>query len=180
MALIKMLAFVLLLGILQAPRTADISPLPDRDLKTSTISLSRKGCFGACPIYTVTIHGDGRVQYSGKKYVKVAGEQQGFMPPETIRTLFDEFETAKFFSIADQYSQAHCACKRRCTDMPAAVLELSLKGNTHRINHYYGCGCAPRILFDLERTVDKAANIEKWTGDTSQTGPLGTTCMETP
>lgn len=47
-------------------QTPDLSSLSDADLKTLTIQLERTGCYGTCPAYSVTIHGDGRVEYNGK------------------------------------------------------------------------------------------------------------------
>ena len=46
--------------------TPDLSSISDADLATLTIQLERTGCFGSCPAYSITMHGDGRVEYSGK------------------------------------------------------------------------------------------------------------------
>ena len=58
-------------------QTPDLSSLSDADLKTVTIQLERTGCYGTCPGYSVTIHGDGRVEYNGKSHVKEIGTQEG-------------------------------------------------------------------------------------------------------
>jgi len=123
----------------------------------------------------VTIHGDGRVEYAGKDNVKVKGAREGRVEG-TLKVLVSEFARANFLAITDQYSEKKCAC-RRCTDMPSAVTEISVGAVTHRIDHYYGCGCAPKLLFELESAIDKAAHAEQWTGDVSKQGPFGTTCF---
>src|SRR5262245_13102887 len=38
-------------------------------------SLTETGCFGSCPVYTVTIYADGRVLYEGNAFVKVVGQR---------------------------------------------------------------------------------------------------------
>jgi hypothetical protein len=60
--------------------------------------------------------------------------------------------------------------------MATAITELSIRGVTQRVKHYYGCRGAPKSLFDLESVIDKSANSEQWTGDVSNAGPYGTTC----
>jgi hypothetical protein len=156
----------------QEPRLTSLS---DADLSTLTIRLERTGCFGNCPAYTLTIHGDGRIEYSGKSYVKETGGHQGSMESEAIRSLVSDFAKARYWQLEEDYSGAKC--NGFCFDMASATTQLDINGMTHRVRHYYGCGGVPRALFDLESAIDKAANSERWTGDVSKTGPMGTTCV---
>ncbi len=160
---------------LDSDSTVDLRSLSDTDLKTVTVRLERSRCYGTCPAYTVMIHGDGRVEYVGKNYVKTTGSQESQIQPEKIRSLLSEFENAKFLSLED-YSRPNCK-GRVCTDMPTVIVELTVKGVKHVVNHYYGCGSAPKSLFDLETAIEKTVNTEQWTGDVSKQGPFGTTCF---
>ena len=63
----------------------DLTSLSDADLKTVTIQLERSGCYGTCPVYTVTIHGDGRLEYNGKGHVKEIGAREGRTEMDKIR-----------------------------------------------------------------------------------------------
>jgi hypothetical protein len=155
--------------------TPDLSSLSDADLKATTVRLERIGCYGTCPAYTVTIHGDGHVEYAGKSHVKNKGTEEGQVEIATVKTLMSDFAKAKFLSLPEEYSEAQC--NRFCTDMATAITELTVRGKAHRVRHYYGCGGVPKALFDLESAIDKAANAEQWTGDVSQQGPNGTTCF---
>ncbi len=152
----------------------DLNSLSDEDLRTVTVLLERTKCYGICPAYRLTIHGDGRVEYEGRDYVKEKGTREGHLDTDRVKALISEFAGANFVALSEGYSEAKCS--RYCTDMPTAVTELSVRGVTHRVRHYYGCGGAPKALFDLESAVDKAANVEQWTGDVSKAGPFGTTC----
>jgi len=156
-------------------QTPDLSFLSDADLKTLTIQIERTGCFGTCPAYSVTIHGDGRVEYNGKSQVKEKGAREGRIETDKIRALAAVFAKIKFWGLAEDYSAAKCN-GRVCTDMPTSITELSIRGLSHRVKHYYGCGSAPKVLFDLESAIDKFSNSEQWTGDVSKAGPYGTTC----
>jgi hypothetical protein len=52
---------------------------------------------GSCPAYTVTVHGDGKVEYEGWFFVAVSGHHQAQVSPQAVRTLFDAFFKADFF-----------------------------------------------------------------------------------
>src|SRR4249920_3614788 len=122
-------------------KTPDLTSLSDADIKTVTIQLERIACYGTCPAYSLTIHGDGRVEYNGKSNVKDKGTQEGRVETAAVKALLSEFAKARFFSLAEDYSEGKCA--RYCTDMTTVTTELGVKGMTHRVKHYYGCGDAP-------------------------------------
>lgn len=177
MAIITALAFVASsVGLGQIDKPPELVALSDEDLKTVTIQLERTRCYGTCPAYTLTIHGDGRVEYNGKSHVKETVAREGRVETEAVRRLVSDLGKMKFWEIAEDYSLAKCK-GRTCTDMPTAITELKIRGNTHRVTHYYGCGSAPKSLFDIESAIDKAANSKQWTGDVSKAGPYGTTCF---
>src|SRR5262249_30641204 len=172
----------LLIAIKSAPAPAenqmlDLTSLSDDDLKSVSLTFERTRCYGSCPAYNLSIHGDGSVEYVGKNNVKAKGAHTGRIELASIKRLMSEFSRAKFFSLKEEYSEEKCF-GRLCTDMPTAVTELKVKGLSHRVRHYYGCGEAPRALFDLESGIDKAVNSRQWTGDVSRQGPYGTTCWE--
>src|SRR5256885_16022332 len=101
-------------------QTPDLSSLSDADLKTVTIQLERTGCYGSCPAYSATIHGDGRVEYNGKRDVRGMGAREGRIETEKIRALASVFAKIKFWEIAEDYSAAKCK-GRVCTDMATAT-----------------------------------------------------------
>jgi hypothetical protein len=156
-------------------QTPELSSLSDTDLKTVTIQLGRTGCYGNCPAYSITIHSDGRIEHNGKRHVKEMGTREGRIETDKIRALASVFAKVKFWGLAEDYSAAKCK-GRVCTDMATAITELSIRGVTHRVKHLYGCGSAPKSLFDLQSHIDKSANSTQWTGDVSNAGPYGTTC----
>jgi hypothetical protein len=147
----------------------------DADLKGVTVGLTRTTCEGNCPAYSLTIHGDGRVEYVGKEYVQEVGKREGQVNAAAIRGLLSEVERAKFLSIPDAFSTSACKC-RSCMDLPTVVIDLRIGRVTHRVEHDTGCTCAPHSLFTLEDAIDKAMRVEQWTGDTSQAGAWGTSC----
>ncbi len=56
------------------------------------IELERRGCYGICPIYSLQILGDGRVQYKGQRFVLVEGAQSVRISPGQVQELVTAFE----------------------------------------------------------------------------------------
>ena len=160
---------------LAGQQTAQLGSLTELELKDLVISLERTGCYGNCASYKLTIYGDGRVEYEGDKNVKVTNKKQGHLQPGDLKKILAAFDKANYFSIKP-YTYETCTCTL-CTDMPSAITEIRAKGTSHRVEHYYGCRCAPKELWELEESIDRVAGSEQWTGDVSKSGPFGTTCF---
>jgi len=149
--------------------------LMETDLNRVVIQFDRSGCYGNCPSYMVTVYGDGRLEYEGKDNVKQKGTAQAHIATADVRALLSNFEKASFLTLSS-FARESCTCTVY-TDMPTVVTRLEANGISHRVEHYYGCRCAPEALWDLEAAIDKIARTEQWTGDVSKQGPLGTTCF---
>ena len=59
----------------QPTPTPSPAPTPTPDYSSVQITLERTVCFGFCPIYKLTIHGNGLVEYDGDRNVTVSGHQ---------------------------------------------------------------------------------------------------------
>ena len=149
--------------------------LTDSELREVMVRLERTNCYGNCPAYKLTIHGDGRVEYEGADNVTVKGKKEATIAPADVKQIVSEFDKAGYFSI-QQFTEEKCSCTI-CTDMPTTITEIQIKGVSHRVEHYVGCRCAPKTLWDLEAAIDKIARTEQWTGDVSKQGPVATTCF---
>jgi hypothetical protein len=157
-------------------RTSQLINLTDGELKDVQLSFERTGCYGNCPAYKLTIHGDGRVEYEGGTDVNLKGKKAGHIEPGDLRKILAAFDKADYFSIKP-YTYDTCTCTV-CTDMPTAITEIRANGMSHRVEHYYGCRCAPRELWELEESIDRIVSTQQWTGDVSKQGPRGTTCFD--
>jgi uncharacterized protein DUF6438 len=130
---------------------AGASPVQDsgRDV---TITLERTACFGACPVYTVTITGDGRVEYEGKEFVRVKGRASATIPAADVAALAAAFDKAGYFSLQDKYTA-------NITDLPTNITSIRIDGRFKQIVDYYG---APQALKDLERQIDRVGRTSQW------------------
>ena len=122
------------------------------------ISLERTLCYGRCPVYSITIYGDGTVRYEGKEHVNVKGSQTRVVNHERVRQLVAEFEQAGYFSMNDAYTAY------MITDAPSAITSITIDGRTKRVRHYLGDRTAPKELMLLENRIDEVAGSREWVG----------------
>lgn len=71
--------------------TAAVAP-PTPVSSTDRLTLYLNGCYGTCPHYTITVHGNGLASYEGKAYVRVEGKRETTLPREDVQRLFEAAE----------------------------------------------------------------------------------------
>ena len=134
---------------------ASQSPISN-NLDKVTITLERTACHGLCPVYTVTIQGDGTVVYEGHDFVKTKGRVEITMPKEKIEQLLEEFEAIDYFNLNDKYTE------RTITDAPSVITSITVDGKTKTIKHYHGDFSTPEELTRLEDKIDEIINTDQW------------------
>jgi hypothetical protein len=152
-------------------------------LANVTMTLERSACYGTCPDYTVTIHGDGRVVYEGRNFVTTMGIQEGQIDREDVVDLLKAFYDADYFCLADA-CRDHADIKVQedgtVTQFMMAVTEQPTQTVTPRIGLYQkrvvDYWKAPTELQELEQRIDDTAGVAKWVGH----GPGGTGDKATP
>ena len=139
----------------------DPTPIPE-DIE---IFLERGPCFGACPVYSVTIQSDGTVLYQGVRFVEQDVEVQSSISQADLNRLVDAFEEAKFFDFEDAYNDSvEGICKEFLTDASFVTISITIDGTSKQVNHYTGCrGFRDEAeLIALEDLIDEVVNTEQW------------------
>lgn len=138
-----------------------------KDWNSVIITLSRTGCFGACPSYEVEVHGDGTVRYTGQSYVAIIGRHHCSVPQENVRNLVKAFREADYYSLRDEYIA-------RITDNPVYVSSIQIDGKSKTVKDYVGAMIGmPLRVSDLESAIDRLSGVERWThGDSDTAGCL--------
>jgi len=151
---------ILLLGFLIsgcAPSVETPMTSPNENVFSDlVITMERTACHGTCPIYKLTINGDGNVIYQGQDFVEIEGEQTASLSPAQIQDMVSAFEETKFFTLTDYTNED-------TTDSPTVITSITLNGKTKTVHHYYGDNSAPQELFDLESKIDEITNSKQWT-----------------
>ncbi|MFC1956146.1 DUF6438 domain-containing protein [Chloroflexota bacterium] len=126
------------------------------NLNDLVITLQRTPCFGTCPVYKLTIFGDGKVVYEGKDFVRTRGRAETTISHARIEQLVSEFEKVNYFSLNDKYTE------RTITDAPSVITSITIDGKSKSIEHYHGDFNAPKQLTELEDEIDAIVNSNQW------------------
>lgn len=143
--------------LLAHPINSRLAAEPQRASSPVVLTLERTACFGFCPMYKLTIYGNGKVVYEGKRFVKVTGTRTTTISQAAVRRLVSEFQRIQYFNLQDSYTGGH-------TDAPSAITSLSMGKRQKTVNHYLGSPDAPEKLTQLENKIDVIVNSQQWIG----------------
>ena len=126
------------------------------------VMLERGPCFGACPVYTVTLEGSGAVLFEGRRFVADSGISTATVPRPRVDSLIAELVAGGYFDFADRYRAGEPGCKQYATDLPSVITEVRVGSRRKRIEHDHGCMGAPPALTALEERIDTVAGVARW------------------
>ena len=125
------------------------------DINNVVITLQRSRCFGICPVYNITIYGNGTVRYEGIANVNTTGIQISNISENHVRQLLTEFRNINYFSFNETEIASHVVY-----DAPVFTTSLTLNGKTKTIQHYETTD--PKELTVLENTIDEIVDSNQW------------------
>lgn len=127
------------------------------------ITLERKPCFGTCPVYIVSIAGDGSMVFDGRAHVDSVRRVTSRIDPSRVDSLMRLFEDSHFFTLDDKYVYGEQNCRLYAADAPIVITSISIGGRIKRVEHDHGCSGVPAQLTLLENRIDEIARVWRWT-----------------
>ena len=108
-------------------------------LESETIRYETGACFGACPVYTVTIAPDGRGTFEGQRFTAVTGTRSFQASPEAYRLFAAKL--APYRPQGERQLRAgQPGCARLATDQPSVDVRWTGGGAApSHLNAYFGC-----------------------------------------
>jgi len=149
---------VVVLEVCVSAERQTVAPVVPDDF---SITLARTTCFGECPAYAVTIDANGNVRYEGKKFVRVAGRQNGHIPVEAVAALVETVRRIRFFELEEEYRVIRTADGGAIdvSDLPTTFVMVTQDGRSKQVLDYLG---APASLRQLEQQIDRTARTKQW------------------
>ena len=124
------------------------------------IVLERTPCFGACPVYTLTVHSSGVVEFVGTNNVKAKGPQTGKISAASFAKLVKKIEEIDFFNLRARYDGKNPdGTGSTVTDLPTRKTTVTRGDETKTVEDYFR---GPPGLVELELLIDELANSGKW------------------
>jgi hypothetical protein len=141
------------------------------------VKLERTACLGACPAYTVTLSGNGRVDWVGHGNVAALGRRQGRVSHRELEELSRRLDRVRFFerneygelpakpectTVGNTTSCAFSASVSICTDTSHSIITVNRGRRLHTIDNDH---CSDRSDLDaVEDFIDRIANTQAWIG----------------
>ena len=134
-------------------------PISVLDIGSVSIELSRGPCYGSCPSYSLTLHGDGLVEYRGIRFVRVKEKQTAKSSGEQIVQVLRDLDRMDFFGVEDRAFQW-------CFDTTSTSIFVSVDGRQKRVTTDT-CGVGlkggPKARFlQIADEIDAIAGSKQW------------------
>ena len=138
------------------------------------LTFSRSACLGMCPVYTVTVHRDGTVDWTGVENVAVSGKARGRLERNGGAQLAVALDAAHFFERRHDGSMPPPPCDSHhgtvlcltsisvCSDTSHFTIRAVRDGKPHEIDDA-GCG-ADDELRQLEHLLGEIVGTAAWIG----------------
>ncbi|MBO9624358.1 MAG: hypothetical protein J7500_16745 [Sphingomonas sp.] len=113
------------------------TPVP---IEGDSIAYETGPCFGACPVYSVTVHPDGTGIFEGKRFTAVSGTREFRL----TRAQYDAFAAtlAPYRPASGElrFAPGEPNCTRHATDMPSVDVRWTRAiGDSQHLYFYFGC-----------------------------------------
>ncbi len=122
--------------------------------QVTEISLTRGGCYGWCPQYSVRLTSDGKVKYFGGRYVKKLGTFNGAIPTPEFQYLADFVQKADVMAMKDEYENLGIS------DLETVYTSFVVNGVRKSISNYANSG--PLDVWAIEQLIDKLVSETEW------------------
>ena len=131
-------------------------------LKDVLITIERTPCFGTCPVYSLSLTGEGVVTFKGERFVRTIGEATATVSTDSVAALVKEIRDAGYFEMAESYTPNIGTCGMHHTDAPTVTTSVKIDTQSRRIVNYHGCSGTPAALRKVEDSIDRIAGTQRW------------------
>lgn len=131
-------AFAVALFCTAMPSLAMVPPIgPGR---ITAITYEAGACFGACPIYRVTVTERGEGIFEGRRFTAVTGVRRFPVSRDQFRAFVAHLAPIRPANRRSQRYEGPALCPRMATDMPTVTIDWrSTSGGPQTLVYYYGC-----------------------------------------
>ena len=125
---------LLILALASLPACATVP----EDGGVPSVSYETGPCFGACPVYRVTVNADGTGLFEGRRFTAVSGERYFTLTLSQYRAFVAQLAPLRPASGDLRYSGPPL-CRQMATDLPSAEVTWRLREGEQHFYFYYGC-----------------------------------------
>jgi hypothetical protein len=133
------------------------SQLPSADHRVASVTIETGPCFGACPVYVMSVNEDGSGTFEGRRFTAVSGAREFRVTPEQYRAFVAHLEPVHPESGVIRYD-APPRCARMATDLPSTDVKWRTgDGRQQELYFYHGCDMEKNRA--ISERLSKAADL---------------------
>ncbi len=144
------------------PATGD-STAGDASERGAVLALERGSCHGSCPVYSVRLFDDGRVVFSGLRFVRIVGPDSARVAPAGVAAAQAAFASRAFETVSPAIEYGTPGCGQYVADLSTVVLTARSPRGSHTVRFDEGCTAHPAMLDTLSRLLDSLSGSARWT-----------------
>lgn len=114
-------------------------PTAGPEQTAETIRYETGPCFGACPVYAVTVSSDGTGSFEGKRFTAVTGTQSFSVTPAQFADFRKRLAPYRPAGGERRIISGETDCGSMITDQPSASVSWIGGGAPASLSLYYGC-----------------------------------------
>ena len=126
--------------------------------KFSHLTLERGMCYGTCPVYTVAVTADGKVEWTGEHFVKEIGHAFWSISKSRMSLINKVLHEA-----CSRYKKGHPECYTDDLASCNIIVEYPDK-SVKNLEHDFGDHSVPEVMFALENRLDRLIGTAKYIG----------------
>ena len=137
---VVVLMAVALAGCAKTGTRPDGKPVP---IEGDSITYETGPCFGACPVYSVTVRPDGTGVFDGKRFTAVSGVRAFTLTKAQYDAFAARLAPYRPASGEVRYAHGEPGCKQVATDLPSVDIRWTRAiGDSQGLYFYFGCDMA--------------------------------------
>jgi hypothetical protein len=146
--------------IADSQRLVGLSRLRITMTRGAHATADQETCYGPCEHYTLTILGDGTVEYEGFQNVDIIGTRSDTISDAELSDLLARIDESGFFDLPRDF---HC----RRPGQGATTTRVALHNRVNVIErcHEEDARGRPKGLDVIEDLIEEVANSQRWTGE---------------
>jgi hypothetical protein len=157
-AIASSLGAIIVLGVIWLPGKG-YGVSHSKNIKSLRVVMKRTKCYGTCPEYSVTVTGDGAVEYNGIQFVGKKGRQTANISSDQVVGLAKDLDRIDFFALEDK-------AFLWCFDTPRVNVSVSVDGRMKTVSSDAYCtGREPGHQAEFvrfTRELDQLVDSGKW------------------
>ena len=95
--------------------------------------MSRSGCYGECPIYSITVYNNGKIEFIGTKFTDKIGSFQGELNDQQLSQLVYQVIASDFMQMQPVFPSEEI---HRVADFPTTTITVNYKDQLRTVKNH--------------------------------------------